>query len=190
LLLRHGIIKATALEDVLPPEREEELEVRPIYGARDLDAGVGRGDTADDGGDGRPVGGQGRELVAASVLDLLYAPRGGSRGADCHDEVDAAPKVVDVGAAELRVGGEGRQGGSPMVTKGAQVSIPGDRVGEGLAGGARGGSGAAGAGESESPLGRVEVCAIREREQGLVAEGGGDGAVEQVRHVSPLAGIL
>jgi hypothetical protein len=101
---------------VLPPEREEELEVRPIHGARDLDVGVGRGDTADDGGDGRPVGGQGRELFAASVLDLLYAQRGGSRGADRHDEVDAAPEVVDVGAAELRVGGEGRQGGGPVVT--------------------------------------------------------------------------
>ena len=72
MFLRRGVVEAAALEDVLLPEREEELEVRPIYGARDLDAGVGRGDTADDGGDGRPVSGQGRELEAASVLDLPY----------------------------------------------------------------------------------------------------------------------
>jgi hypothetical protein len=43
-----------------------------------------------------------------------------------------------------------------------------------LAGGARGGSRAAGAGEGESSLGGIEVCAIRGREQGLVAEVGGD----------------
>jgi hypothetical protein len=101
-----------------------------------------------------------------------------------HDEVDASPEVVDVGAAELRVGGKGRKGGGPLVTKGAQVGIPGDRIREGLAGGTRGSSGAAGASEGKSSLGGVEVRTVHEGEQGLVAEGGGDGAVEQVRHVS------
>ena len=79
---------------------------------------------------------------------------------------------------------------SRRVRRTPQVCIPGDSVGEGLARGARGRSGAASAGEGESPLGGVEVRAIREGEQGLVAEGGGDGAVKQVRHVSPFAGFL
>ena len=61
---------------MFPPEREEELEVRPVDGARDLDPGLGRSYAADDGGNARPVGGEQRELLNACVLDLLDAPRG------------------------------------------------------------------------------------------------------------------
>ena len=130
---------------MFPPEGEEELEVRPIDGARGLGPGVGRSNAADDGGDGRPVGGKRRELLNACVLDLLDAPRGCPGGTDRHDEVDAVPEVVYVGAAELRVGGEGRQGVSPLVTEGAEVRLPGDGVRERLAGSASNGGGEASA---------------------------------------------
>ena len=120
--------------------------------------------------------GSNRERSSSYMSHLRWPPVGDGCGA---------------GAARSLVGGvRWRESAAPVVTKGAQVSILGDRIGEGLAGGARGGSGAAGAGESESPPGGVEVRAIREGEQGLVAEGGGDGTVKRVRHVSPFAGFL
>ena len=46
--------------------------------------------------------------------------------------MDAVPEVVEVGAAELRVGGESRQGVSPLVAEGAEVCLPGDDVRERL----------------------------------------------------------
>ncbi len=99
MLLRRVVFEATTLEDVFPPERKEESEIRPIYGARDLNSGVGRGgDASDNGGGARPVGRERRKLLNASVLDLMNAPRGRSGGADRHDEVDAVPEVVDVAA--------------------------------------------------------------------------------------------
>ena len=52
------------------------------------------------------------------------------------------------------------------------------------------GGGAAGAGEREPPLGRVEVRAVGEGEQGPVAESSRGGAVEQVGHAAPLAVVL
>ncbi len=141
------------------------MKVRPIDRALDLNAGIGSGNSADNGGDARQVGREQRELLYASVQasDLLNAPRGSPGGADRHDEVDAVPEVVDVGAAELRVGGEGRQGVHPLFAEGAEVCLPGDSVGEGLAGGSGDGGGAAGAGKGQTPLRRVEVCAVGER---------------------------
>ena len=93
--------------------------------------------------------------------------------------------------AAARGAGPGRRApaGRVHVRTGGRSVLPCDRVGEGLARGARGRSGVVRAGEGESPLGGVEVCAVGEGEQDLMAEGGGDGTVEQVRHVSPLAGV-
>ena len=75
LFLRRVVVEATTLEDLFPPERKEELEGRPIDGARDLNPGIGRGDAADNGGNGRPVGRERRELLDARVLDLLSLER-------------------------------------------------------------------------------------------------------------------
>ena len=93
--------------------------------------------------------GSNRERSSSYMSHLRWPPVGDGCGA---------------GAARSLVGGvRWRESAAPVVTKGAQVSILGDRIGEGLAGGARGGSGAAGAGESESPPGGSK-CAPSERE--------------------------
>ena len=46
-------------------------------------------------------------MAVAGFLDLLDVPRGGARGPDSHDEIDATPQVVDVWAAEHAIGCEG-----------------------------------------------------------------------------------
>ena len=52
--------------------------------------------------------------------------------ADRWDEMDAVPEVVDVEAAELGVGGKGRQGVGPLVAEGVKVRLPDNVVRERL----------------------------------------------------------
>ncbi len=70
------------------------------------------------------------------------------------------------------------------------MRLPGNGVRERLTRSAGDGGRAAGAGEGEPPLGRVEVRAVGEGEQGLVAESCRGGAIEQVGHVASFAGVL
>ncbi len=63
------------------------------------------------------------------------------------------------------------------------MGIAGDGVGQGLAGGPGHRGGAARPGEGEAAYERIKVRAVGQRQQGLVAEGGRGGAVEEIGHV-------
>ena len=117
------------------------------------------------------------ELRAAGLLDLGNAPVVGAGGAESHDEGDGGPQVVDQGAANLRVRAEGLQKGWPLALHGTEVRLADDLLVE-LRRARRGG--AAGAGEGAPALEGVEVLALREGEERLVAEGGGGGVVFEV----------
>ncbi len=83
---------------MLPPEGNEEGNVDGV-GAR---AGhLSLSSPGDRAGDGRAISWEGRQLSAASLQDLRYAPRLGAAGADLEDDGDAVPQDVDCGAAEF-----------------------------------------------------------------------------------------
>jgi hypothetical protein len=86
---------------VLPPEWEEEAEVRRVDRASAVAGREGRGGTGDGGSDRCPVRREGLVLFFTGELDLRAAPGRGTSGASVHDERDAFPQAVDVGAAEL-----------------------------------------------------------------------------------------
>jgi hypothetical protein len=100
--------ECAAEEDVLPPDSEgqEEEQVSAVDGAGDVAASVGGGDAGDDGGYRGAVSGEVGELLVTSAFDLGDHPLQGAGGAVGHDESDAHPEVVDVGAAKLPGAGE------------------------------------------------------------------------------------
>ncbi len=124
-------------------------------------------------------------MLDARLIDFLEAPCqcGCPSSVDRHDEVDAVPKVVDVGTTELGVGGESRQSvrHGPLVAEGAEVHLL-VTVSESVwpeAPGASDGSRTTCPGQGKPPLGGVKVRSVVEGEQGLMAEGRPGGAVEQ-----------
>ncbi len=86
---------------MLPPERDEDIKVHRVLVAGRFGSAEGGGDTRDGRSDGGAVGGEGFVLGAAGVGDLGAAPGGGAGSPGLHDEGDAFPQAVDVGAAEL-----------------------------------------------------------------------------------------
>jgi hypothetical protein len=88
---------------MLPPEREEELEIGLVNEAGRLRVGVGGRGEREGGGDGGPVGRKPVGLGAASRGDLGDVLRGGAGGAGAHNESHAVPEAADDGAAELLI---------------------------------------------------------------------------------------
>ena len=68
-------------------------------------------------------------MLVACRLDLRNAPRRRASSADGEDEVGTPPEVVDVGAAELAIGCERREGLLPALAESAEVGVAGDGVG-------------------------------------------------------------
>ena len=124
------------------------------------------------------VGGEIGELLATGEFDLGDHPFQSAGGAMGHDKGDAHPEVVDVGAAELRGAGEAGAHVVPLGLKRAEVGVPRAGFGEAGGGGRGGGGGAPGAGEGESPFAGLEVLAIGEDQDGVVAEDGGGRVIQ------------
>jgi hypothetical protein len=121
-----SLVEAGAQEDVLPPEREEEAEVGRVDRASSVTGGEGGGGAGDGGGNRGPIRRKGLVLLPTGELDLRAAPRGGPGGARVHDEGDALPQAVDVGAAELVGAAEVGLDLSPM---GAELEKDGSAAG-------------------------------------------------------------
>jgi hypothetical protein len=156
---------------------------------------VGGGEARGDVSDRRAVGGEGVELSAARLLDLGDAPVGGACRTQSHDEGDGRPEVVNRGAAQLVGIGEGAHEGRPLALHGAEVGLAGDLLVEG---GGSGGGGTPGAGQRAAALEWLEVLALGEGEEHLVAEGnrgsvvkeGGDsGVLACLVELGPLLGF-
>ena len=176
------------MENVLPPEREEEVEVRNINGMRPRRGVAVVGGPGHGQGDGGAVGGELRELAPAVGGDLGDAVGGGAVCADGHDVGDGCPKLVDHGAAELGLKGESEQDFAPLV---AELLDDGAAAGgvEAGAEGVRGQAGrAAGGGEGEAAPDRIEVVALGQDEGEVVAKRRGVGSVEEDCGVVGLAG--
>jgi hypothetical protein len=106
-----------AEQDVFPPEREEEVEVRRVDGAGAVDSRQGHGDPGDGRSNRSPVSRDGLMLLLASELHLRAAPGRSTRGASLHDERHAFPQAVEIGAAELVSAVEAVLDGGPVGTE-------------------------------------------------------------------------
>jgi hypothetical protein len=102
------------------------------------------------------------------AFHLRDHPLQGAGGAMGHDEGNAHPEVVDVGAAELPGAGEAGAHVVPLSLKRAEVGVPRAGFGEAGGGGRRGGGGAPRAGKGESPFAGREVLALGEGQDGVV----------------------
>jgi hypothetical protein len=190
LLLENVRGERAAEEDVLPPEGQEEEQVGAVDGAGDVAAGVCGGDARDDGGHRGAVGGEVGKLLAAGKLHLRDRPFQGAGGAMGHDEDDAHPEVVDVGAAELPRAGEVEAHVVPLSLESAEVGVPRARLGKAGGGGRGGGGGAPGAGEGESPFAGIEVLALGKGQDSVVAEDGGGRVVQHGVEVGAAEGVV
>ncbi len=123
------------------------------------------------GGDGGAVGGDGFVLGAGSVGNLCGAPRGGAGYPRLHDEGDALPQAVDVGAAELVAIFEAALHFVPVGPELEEEGAPAGGLDEGAGGGGLGAGAAPCEGESEATLRRVGVRAVGQAEEDLVSEG-------------------
>ena len=183
------LFEGRAQQDMLPPEREEELKVSFVYEAGRFGVGVGSRGQREGGGDGGAVGLETVGLGAAGRRDLGDVPRGGASGADAHNKSHAVPEAADDGAAELLVLCEGGEHLLPLGPEEASVVVAVDLVRDvGEGGGGRGG--AAGGGEGEPALEGVEAGALRKAQSELVAEGGGDGIIKERARNILLAGLV
>ena len=172
------LVEGGALEDVLPPERKEELRVGAINVLGRLNVGERRGGAGQRGGDGGAVRGESLVLGPAGGGDLGNAPGGGAGGTGPHDVRDAIPEAVELGPAELQVAGEGDGDRRPLVAELPEEGVAGDELRK-VRDGRRERSRAASGGQGEAALDRVKVSSVRQGQDELVAERSADGVVEE-----------
>ncbi len=103
-------------------------------------------------------------------LNFRAAPGRGPRGAGLHNERDAFPQAVDVGATELVGAAEVCLDGGPVIAELEENRAATCSVNEGAAGGGFELGGTTGDGECETALDGVEVRSFGEGELELVAE--------------------
>jgi hypothetical protein len=132
----------------------------------------------------------GRASYCSFQLNFRAAPGRGTRGAGLHDERDAFPHAVDVGAAELVGAAEVDLDGGPVIAEFKENRAATDGVDEGAAGGGLEPGGTTCDGECETALDGVEVRSFGEGELELVTEWCAGGRVEKGGSVGLLAGLL
>ncbi len=101
MILAASASSRQALRRTCSHQEEVASEIRRVLGAGCLRGLKGRGGAGDGRGNGGTVGREGLILDFASVCDLGAATRSGTCRPGLHDEGDALPQAVDVGATEL-----------------------------------------------------------------------------------------